>query len=369
MTARSWLLALGVALFACIPGCIITVTSTPQAAYNRCTSSCESGTTCTNANLTVSTTATVGESFCTTSCVISADCPVSAHGASCVTTLVGGQTISQCYDTCSTTADCPSGFTCGGPPGMQTVCVPGTATASCGGSGQPCCSGSTCSGGLTCGAGGICGTVAACGASGQACCAGNTCSGGLTCGAGGICGVVAACGANGQACCAGNACNGGLACATTTSGGAPTCIPCGTIGGPCCAGDTCSDAGAACASDGLCGLAPYSGCAAASVGAACLAGLSTAGSAVQTTCTRPMIANAGPDGFCTASCAASAAECPQWVGADRTYSYNCYILQGTTAGQCYIDCPAGESCPANTVCTMTASATGAQVRLCMPPPT
>jgi hypothetical protein len=63
------------------------------------------------------------------------------------------------------------------------------------------------------------------------------------------------------------------------------------------------------------------------------------------------------------------AECPQWVGATGPYTYDCYILQGASAGQCFVGCPNGtETCPPNTICSMTANSLGEQVRLCMPMP-
>jgi hypothetical protein len=345
MTARSWILALGLTLLAFAPGCIV-LTSTPNAAYTRCTSSCEAGTACINANTTVAAGATTGELFCSTSCVTTSDCPASPSGGAvtCVTANGSG----QCYRACNTTGDCPAGFTCGGPAGMPTFCVPGTATTT------------------------------TCGASGEACCAGNVCNAGLVCGTTssgvmGICGVAAStCGASGQACCAGDVCDAGLTCGTTSSGVMGVCgvaAACGDVGQPCCTGSTCTAPGAVCGSNGACGLGPYAGCDAGSIGTACFAGQDSTGGVVATTCQQPLIPNPGPNGFCTALCAASQAECPQWVDAPRSYTYNCYILQGETQGQCFIDCPNGEACPANTVCAMTANSLGQQVRLCMPAPT
>lgn len=80
-----------------------------------------------------------------------------------------------------------------------------------------------------------------------------------------------------------------------------------------------------------------------------------------------MIANPGPNGFCTAACSGSQTQCPQWVGGARPYTYNCYILQGGVNGQCYVDCVNGEACPSGTVCLMTPVMGGPSVRLCMPP--
>lgn len=332
MTVRNLIRALlGLALLTCLPGCIITVGGSTRNPYERCSSGVDtcSGTVCQAANTTTTPGATVGGYFCSTSCVSSSDCPSDSLGYQVVCVAAGAS--SQCYRACNAGNTCPTGFTCGGPAGVAPFCVPNTTS------------------------------TPACGASGQSCCSGSSCNSGLVCGTGGVCGV--ACGNSGQACCAGSTCTSGLAC---TSG---TCsVPaCGNVGQACCAGNTCTAPGAACGSDSLCGLAPYSACSSGSIGAACLGGLNTSSQVVATTCQRPMIANPGPNGVCTAACTGSMTQCPQWAGADRSYTYNCYLLQGGTAGQCFVDCPGGESCPAGTVCLMTPVMGGTDVRLCMPP--
>ena len=332
MNARNWPLALiGAALFALLPGCIISVGGSTRGAYDSCTSSdvCSGVTVCRAANTTTDMTATMGGLFCTyQGCITASDCPADPSGFAtvCVATSTGSS--SQCYRACAPGNTCPAGFTCGGPPGMTPFCVANN------------------------------GTAPTCGNSGQACCGGATCQGGLTCGTNGLCGIPA-CGGSGQACCGSNVCNTGLSC--TTAG----CVPCGNITQPCCAGNTCTAAGAACGSDNLCGLAPYSGCSSASIGAACLGGLNGAGAVVPTSCQRPAIANPGPNGFCSAACVASGAECPGSGMVGRTAS--CYILAGSTSGQCFVDCPGPQSCPVNTVCLMTNTAAGQQVQICMPP--
>jgi hypothetical protein len=202
-----------------------------------------------------------------------------------------------------------------------------------------------------------------------------TCGASSTCPLGSVCGgppgmtpfcvpntgSSTTCGGSGQACCASSTCNTGFACTTSN-----TCTACGNVGESCCAGTTCTAAGAACGSDGLCGLGPYSGCSGTSLGASCLGGSNASGATVATTCQRPLIANPGSDGFCTATCSASAAECPTSPIAGRTS--NCYILQGATQGQCFVDCAGGQTCPANTVCAMTPTSGGGQVQICIPTP-
>ncbi len=366
MTVRSLLRALvGVALIAWLPGCIITVGGSTRNPYDSCRSgvdTCSGLSVCQAANTTTTPGATQGGTFCSTSCVASTDCPsdtASLYQVVCVATATSG---GQCYRACNSGNTCPSGFTCGGPVGATPFCVPNSSVApTCGATGQACCSGNTCNGGLICGAGNTCVSGATCGGSGQVCCTGNVCNSGLACGTGGVCGIP--CGGSGQTCCAGNACGTGLTCGAGNVCG----VACGAVGSACCSGNVCLDQGSACGSDGLCGLAPYSGCSAASLGQSCLGGLNTSSQVVNTTCQRPMIANPGADGFCTAACSGSMTQCPQWVGAARSYTYNCYLLQGGVGGQCYVDCPNGEACPANTVCLMTPVMGGSPVRLCMPP--
>jgi len=80
-----------------------------------------------------------------------------------------------------------------------------------------------------------------------------------------------------------------------------------------------------------------------------------------------MISNPGPNGWCTAQCNGLQSQCPTTSLAGRTF--NCYVLQGATAGQCYVDCnQVGDTCPPNTLCTQTTGATGASIFLCMPCP-
>jgi hypothetical protein len=83
-----------------------------------------------------------------------------------------------------------------------------------------------------------------------------------------------------------------------------------------------------------------------------------------------MIANPGPNGWCTATCSGGQASmCPRPTDpAFASRSFNCYMLQGSSTGQCYLDCVGGQSCPAGTQCVMTTSATGAQVQICAPMP-
>lgn len=177
-------------------------------------------------------------------------------------------------------------------------------------------------------------------------------------------------------CGAGNTCPSGFTCAAPP-GMTPFCVPstgsspppsCGRVGQVCCAGNVCNDPGSACGTDGLCALAPYAGCSGSSIGQACLGGVTETGAVVGTTCQRPMIANPGPNGFCTATCSATRSMCPRPPAGFESRSYNCYILQGTSVGQCYIDCVGGAPCPAGTQCARTISATGAAIDLCMPMP-
>ncbi|MEI8257670.1 MAG: hypothetical protein WCJ30_18500 [Deltaproteobacteria bacterium] len=366
MTVRSLLRALvGVALIAWLPGCIITVgpSRNPYDTCNRGTDSCIGISTCEPANTTTDPNPNaVAGTFCTVaSCRLSTDCPSDSAGYQVTCVSIGSAAYGQCYRVCGAGNTCPGGFTCGGS-GPTPFCVPNGLSAACGTSGQACCSGNICNGGLVCGAGNTCVSGASCGASGQACCPGSSCNSGLACGAGNVCGVP--CGGAGHSGWAGSSCTSGLTCGLGNVCGAL----CGGVGNPCCSGNVCTAAGAACGSDGLCGLAPYSGCSAGSIGASCLGGQNTGGAVIATTCQRPMIGNPGADGFCTAACSGSMTQCPQWVGAGRSYTYNCYLLQGGVNGQCYVDCPTGtETCPANTVCLMTPVMGGSPVRLCMPP--
>lgn len=259
-------------------------------------------------------------------CTTSSDCAGVLLCRTPNSTIAGSSTRDFCTQSCSTSASCP----------RNGVCVVS------GGSGQcyaSCAGGGTCPTGSVCGSIGgvsICvpstGTQVTCGASGQACCTGATpCNSGLTCGTGNVCGVA-----------------------------------CGGIGQPCCTGQTCNaNQGLACGTDGNCNLSPYSGCSSASIGASCLTGSTTGGLPVQTSCQRPMVSNPAANGFCTATCTAAMAECPREAITGRTFG--CYILQGTTTGQCYMDCnQVGDQCPPNTECKATTSATGATIFLCMP---
>ena len=257
-------------------------------------------------------------------------------GTSCTaanTTTTGGvsQGGSFCTAGCTSSGQCPSDVD-----GLATVCVTPSGTSS--------------------------------GQCYRTCGAGNTCPLGFTCG--GPAGMTpfcvpnvttGTCGGVGQICCSGNTCSTGNVC--TTSG---TCASCGSVGEPCCAGSTCTDSGAACGSDGLCGLGPYAACSSSSIGAACLGGTSTTGAVIATACQRPLIANPGADGFCSAACNGSQTECPTSGIAGRTS--NCYILQGASNGQCFVDCAGGQTCPTDTVCAMVPTNGGSQVQICMPPP-
>jgi len=79
-----------------------------------------------------------------------------------------------------------------------------------------------------------------------------------------------------------------------------------------------------------------------------------------------MIPNAGATGFCTSTCTGLASQCPGWL-ASPSRAYNCYIMNGTTVGQCYVDCNTNMTCPDGTVCVQAATTT-ATVQICMPPP-
>lgn len=283
------------------------------------------------------------------------------------------------------------------------VCAGGVCQAmgpACGALNQPCCAGGACSAGTVCGVGNTCQPMAmTTGNAYSACRSTPECSAGLSCrpanttttgtagsfctapctpgstcpasprGVGATCVTVSGTGQCYENCGVGNSCPVGFTCAMV--GGSQFCTPdggtttqCGRVGDPCCAGNTCTDAGAACASNGQCVLAPYVGCAASSLGQACGAGLSTNGTPVPTSCQRPMIANPGSDGFCTATCLGGGTMCP--VVSGRTT--NCYLLSGAASGQCFVDCPDGTGCPTGTQCVMVMPmGVAGQVRLCMPP--
>jgi hypothetical protein len=123
----------------------------------------------------------------------------------------------------------------------------------------------------------------------------------------------------------------------------------------------------ACASDNVCKPAAYTGCTAASANqnAACTDAPTPNGSRVQTTCQRPMFANAGPNGYCTVACPdGNNNSCPAFAGT----STGCYRFEGMTQPMCFADCAANPAiCPSGTACVMLTSNTGAQVRVCAPP--
>lgn len=165
-----------------------------------------------------------------------------------------------------------------------------------------------------------------------------------------------------RACGPGNSCPSGQTCGMPAGTSVQICIPgsaptCGAQGGSCCAGNVCNT-GLAC-SNGTCVAPPgaYEGCAGSSVNAAC---------GDNTTCQIPLTANPGPNGWCTRACTGTMAMCPNSPIVGR--SYNCYVLQGASGGQCYVDCPTGtEPCPRGTTCLMTNTMTASGVRICMPP--
>lgn len=77
-----------------------------------------------------------------------------------------------------------------------------------------------------------------------------------------------------------------------------------------------------------------------------------------------MVSNAGPDGFCTATCMGGMTMCPSYTN----LATNCYLLSGAASGQCYVECPAGTGCPMGTQCVeVTPMNVSGTVRLCMPP--
>jgi hypothetical protein len=197
----------------------------------------------------------------------------------------------------------------------------------------------------------------------------NNCPSGFTCAAAGTTNVCvpgsASCGGAGQACCGGTSCNGSLVCTGGTCAAAP---PCGNIGEACCGGTTCTAPGSACGSNGQCGLVPYAGCSGDSIGGSCLGAASSTGEVIATTCQRPMLASPGANGWCTAICNGGLSTmCPQPTDpAFQSRTFNCYMLEGSTAGQCYLDCVGGANCPNGTVCTAATSATGATIHICAP---
>lgn len=193
----------------------------------------------------------------------------------------------------------------------------------------------------------------------------------------GLC-ISTAVGASGQCFskCSTNAdCALGTTCGQVTRAGMQVniCVPnggvaaCGAVGGACCAGGTCNGSNIACASDNICKPAAYTGCTAASVaaGAQCTDAATPNGNRVQTTCQRPMFANAGPDGYCTVACPdGNNNSCPSFPGTTT----GCYTFQGMTGPTCFADCAANPAvCPTGTACVMLTSNTGAQVRVCAPP--
>lgn len=229
-----------------------------------------------------------------------------------------------------------------------------------------CSSGEVCGGGTTCQSANLAVTGMTAGAHcTTSCAASGTCPIDPS-GANGICVITSGNSQCFRSCARGPAdCDPGFTCATPTGTSEAVCVPngtggtpppCGGVGQACCADGTCSG-GAVC--NGTTCVAPpgpYEGC--APLGATCGGG---------TVCAAPRIANPGTTGFCTLDCSGSAAECPASPIAGR--SFNCYVLTAGQPGQCFIDCAGADiSCPTGTVCSMTTSATGAQIRLCMPCP-
>ncbi len=193
----------------------------------------------------------------------------------------------------------------------------------------------------------------------------------------GVCLAPAGSGAQCFAKCMGPAdCASGTSCGQVNAGGMmiSVCVPtgnvapaCGAVGAACCAGGTCTGANVGCASDNICKPGAYTGCTAASANqnAQCVDAPTSAGTRVQTTCQRPMFANAGPDGYCSVACPDNRNEsCPSFPGTTT----GCYRFMGMTQPMCFADCAANPNiCPAATACVMLTGNTGAQVRVCAPP--
>lgn len=148
LSAAALTLALGISA----QGCIILTPNSGSVDYYRtgCTTSadCRGAGFCQTANTAIS-----GQSagiFCTTSCTTSSSCFADNSGVSgvCVSTASS----SQCYRPCGGSfPSCPGGTVCGGPPGMQQYCVPGTGTVVVQSYFQPnCTSNAQCSGTLQC---------------------------------------------------------------------------------------------------------------------------------------------------------------------------------------------------------------------------
>lgn len=121
--------------------------------YERCTvstDSCEGITTCQASNTTTDPSMTTVGAFCTYKCNASGECPTSRRGVSMQCVFAGA--IGQCYEACSPTQACSSGFTCSQPPGMAAFCIPnaGSTTTPTLSAYDRCTSASTCASGTTC---------------------------------------------------------------------------------------------------------------------------------------------------------------------------------------------------------------------------